>query len=161
MTERCGSRTSPPQRTNIRSVSSAAPEGYTARAVTRDDVSSCTALAERYDRGLGLEPYPMRSFLEWIVQLSWINLGRDTGITNDGIIPLQSFLDAGGDDAVAATLESNGQGNPYPVVYVRKDGSVTEHVLAPDPLLDFSRPDYQAELRAVLEPVLSGAASPA
>ncbi|HEV8087140.1 MAG TPA: GNAT family N-acetyltransferase [Actinomycetota bacterium] len=59
-------------------MSSEAPEGYTARPVTRDDVASCTALAERYDRGLGLEPYPMRSFLEWIVQLSWIDLGRDT-----------------------------------------------------------------------------------
>jgi hypothetical protein len=90
-----------------------------------------------------------------------INLDRDTGITNEGIVPLQYFLDAGGGDAVAATLESNGQGNPYPVVYVRKDGSVAEHALAPDPLLDFTGRDYQDDLRKVLEPVLSGAASPA
>ncbi len=90
-----------------------------------------------------------------------IHLDRDSGMTNEGIVPLQHFLDAGGGDAVAATLESNGQGNPYPVVYVRKDGSVGERALAPDPLLDFTGRAYQDELGKVLEPVLSGAASPA
>ncbi|HKV30558.1 MAG TPA: NAD(P)-binding domain-containing protein [Candidatus Dormibacteraeota bacterium] len=90
-----------------------------------------------------------------------INLDRDAGILNDGIVPLQHFLDSGGVDAVAVTLESNGQGNPYPVVYVRKADSVAEHALAPDPLLDFTGRDYQDELRNALEPVLSEAASPA
>ena len=33
--------------------------------------------------------------------------------------------------------------------------------MAPDPLLDFTGGDYQDELRTVLEPVLSGAGSPA
>jgi thioredoxin reductase len=104
----------------------------------------------------GPELWHQRAYLARV-----INCDRDIGITNEGIVPLQSFLDAGGADAVAATLESNGQGNPYPVVYVRKDRSVTEHALAPDPLLDFTGRDYQEELRKVLEPVLSGAASPA
>ena len=111
-------------------------------------------LLEQVSRGPEL--WHQRAYLARV-----INLGRDTGIINEGIIPLQSFLDAGGDDAIAATLESNGQGNPYPVVYIRKDGSVVEHVLAPDPLLEFTGPEYQAELRGVLEPVLSGAASAA
>jgi thioredoxin reductase len=104
----------------------------------------------------GPELWHQRAYLARV-----INLDRDAGITNDGIVPLQHFLDSGGVDAVAATLESNGQGNPYPVVYVRKDGSVTEHALAPDPLLNFTGGDYQVELRHALEPVLSGAASPA
>jgi len=104
----------------------------------------------------GPELWHQRAYLARV-----INLDHDTGITNEGIVPLQYFLDAGGDDAVAATLESNGQGNPYPVVYVRKDGSVGEHALAPDPLLDFTGRDYHDELRGVLEPVLSGAGSPA
>jgi thioredoxin reductase len=111
-------------------------------------------LLEQVSRGPEL--WHQRAYLARV-----INFDRDTGITNEGIVPLQSFLDAAGDDAVAATLESNGQGNPYPVVYIRKDGSVSEHAFAPDPLLDFTGPDYQAELRGVLEPVLSGAASPA
>ena len=104
----------------------------------------------------GPELWHQRAYLARV-----INLDRDTGITNEGVVPLQSFLDSGGGDAVAATLESNGQGNPYPVVYVRKEGSVAERAMAPDPLLDFTGHDYQDELRAVLEPVLSGAASPA
>jgi len=104
----------------------------------------------------GPELWHQRAYLARV-----INLDRDAGILNDGIVPLQHFLDSGGVDAVAATLESNGQGNPYPVVYVRKDGAVTEHPLAPDPLLDFSGREYQDELRHALEPVLSGAASPA
>jgi len=111
-------------------------------------------LLEQVSRGPEL--WHQRAYLARV-----INLDHDTGITNEGIVPLQYFLDAGGDDAVAATLESNGQGNPYPVVYVRKDGSVGEHALAPDPLLDFTGRDYQDELRNMLEPVLSGAASPA
>jgi len=104
----------------------------------------------------GPELWHQRAYLARV-----INLDRDTGITNEGIVPLQHFLDWGGGDAVAATLESNGQGSPYPVVYIRKNGSVTEHALAPDPLLDFTGRDYRDELRNVLEPVLSGAASPA
>ena len=104
----------------------------------------------------GPELWHQRAYLTRV-----INLDRDAGITNEGIVPLQSFLDSGRGDAVAATLESNGQGNPYPVVYIRKDGSVAEHALAPHPLLDFTGPAYQAELSGRLEPVLSGAASPA
>jgi thioredoxin reductase len=104
----------------------------------------------------GPELWHQRAYLARV-----INLDRDTGISNDGIIPLQSFLDSAGGDAVAATLESNGQGNPYPVFYVRKDGLVAEHALAPHPMLDFTGRDYEDELRARLEPVLSWAASPA
>jgi thioredoxin reductase len=104
----------------------------------------------------GPELWHQRAYLARV-----INLDRDTGISNEGIIPLQAFLDSVAGDAVAATLESNGQGNPYPVFYVRKDGSITEHALAPHPLLDFTGRDYEDELRARLEPVLSRAASPA
>ena len=102
----------------------------------------------------GPELWHQRAYLARV-----INLDRDAGISNQGIVPLQHFLDSGGGDAVAATLESNGQGNPYPVIYVRAGGSVAEHGLAPDPLLEFTGRDYQAELRTLLEPVLSGAAS--
>ena len=124
---------------------------------TRDRLEASALVPYLLDQvSNGPELWHQRAYLARV-----INLGRDTGITNDGIVPLQYFLDAGGGDAVAATLESNGQGNPYPVVYVRKNGSVAEHAFAPDPLLDFTGRDYQDELREALEPVLSGAASPA
>ncbi len=143
---------------------------YNARVLARhlaETKFGVAAARERLD-GAALVPYLLdqvsngpelwhqRAYLARV-----INLDRDTGITNEGIVPLQYFLDSGGGDAVAATLESNGQGNPYPVVYVRKNGSVAEHAFAPDPLLDFTGRDYQDDLRKVLEPVLSGAASPA
>ena len=111
-------------------------------------------LLEQVSRGPEL--WHQRAYLARV-----INLDRDNGITNEGITPLQAFLDASGGDAVAATLESNGQGNPYPVIYIRKDGAVSEHAFAPDPVLDFTGPEYQAALRGVLDPVLSAAASPA
>jgi thioredoxin reductase len=104
----------------------------------------------------GPELWHQRSYLARV-----IHFDRDNGITNEGILPLQHFLDAGGVDAIAVVLESNGQGDPYPVVYVRKDGTIVEHVLAPDPLLDFSGREHEGELRSILEPVLSGAASAA
>ncbi|HVS08008.1 MAG TPA: NAD(P)-binding domain-containing protein, partial [Candidatus Dormibacteraeota bacterium] len=119
-----------------------------------DEASIVPYLLEQISNGPEL--WHQRAYLARV-----INLDRDAGILNDGIVPLQHFLDAGGVDAIAATLESNGQGNPYPVVYVRKAGSVTEHALAPDPLLDFTGREHQDELRNALEPVLSGAASPA
>ena len=106
--------------------------------------------------GQGPELWHQRCYLARV-----IHFDRDNGITNEGIVPLQHFLDSGRVDAVALTLESNGQGDPYPVLYVRKDGKVAEHALAPDPLLDFSGPEHDRELRAILDPVLSGAASAA
>ena len=123
----------------------------------RERVDAATLVPYLLDQiSNGPELWHQRAYLARV-----INVDRDTGITNDGIVPLQHFLDSDGVDAVAATLESNGEGNPYPVVYVRKDGSVAEHALAPHPLLDFSGRDYRDELRDVLEPVLTGAASPA
>jgi thioredoxin reductase len=105
----------------------------------------------------GPELWHQRSYLARV-----INLDRDRGISDEGILPLQHFLDSTGPDAVAVSLESNGQGNPYPVVYLRKDGSVVEHPpLPPHPLLDFSGPEYVEQLEAVLKPVLSGTGAPA
>jgi thioredoxin reductase len=128
--------------------------GVPARREPLDPAALVPYLLEEVSHGPEL--WHQRAYLARV-----INLDRDTGITNEGIVPLQHFLDSGGVDAVAATLESNGQGNPYPVIYVRNDGSVAEHALPPDPLLDFTGGEYQAELRNVLESVLSGAASPA
>ena len=90
-----------------------------------------------------------------------INLDRDQGITDEGILPLAHFLDVGGADAVAVTLESNGRDDPYPAVYLRRNGSIGEHTMPPDPLLQFEGPEYERQLRSILDPVLthSGAAA--
>ena len=104
----------------------------------------------------GPELWHQRSYLTRVIQLD-----RDRGITDEGILPLAHFIDTGGPDAVAVALESNGQGDPYPAVYLRKAGVVSEHLLAPHPLLDFSGTDYERQLGEILDPVLSPSASPA
>jgi thioredoxin reductase len=105
----------------------------------------------------GPELWHQRSYLARV-----INFDRDRGITDEGIQPLQPFVDSTGTDAIAVCLESNGQGNPYPVIYLRRDGAVVEHPPLPsDPLLDFSGPEYVKQLDAILKPVLSGTAAPA
>ena len=106
--------------------------------------------------GRGPELWHQRSYLARV-----INLDRDHGITDEGIVPLAHFLDAGGGDAVAVTLESNGRDDPYPAVYLRRDGSIGEHTLPPHPLLDFEGPEHEGQLRSILDPILtrSGAAA--
>jgi thioredoxin reductase len=104
----------------------------------------------------GPELWHQRSYLARVV-----NIDRDQGITDEGIVPLAHFLDGGGPDAVAVTLESNGQGNPYPAVYVRKSGNVSEHLMPAHPLLDFRGDEYRRELQSILEPALAPSATAA
>ena len=104
----------------------------------------------------GPELWHQRSYLTRVVHLD-----RDRGISDEGILPLAHFIDTGGPDAVAVALESNGQGDPYPAVYMRKNGVVREHFLPPHPLLDFGGTDYQRQLGEILDPVLSPSPSPA
>ena len=52
-----------------------------------------------------------------------------------------SVLDAGGPDAIAATLEADGSGAIYPVIYTRIGGRVVEQAIEPDPLMRFDTTD--------------------
>ena len=105
---------------------------------------------------VGPELWHQRSYLARVVSLD-----PGQGIIDEGVWPLAHFLDHGGTDAVAITLESNGQGNPYPAVYLRKDGALSEHLLEPHPLLDFRGGEYPGQLQAILEPLLAAAPAPA
>jgi thioredoxin reductase len=113
-----------------------------------------TLLLEELSRGPEL--WHQRAYLARV-----IHLDQKNGIADEGILPLQHFLDSFGGDGVALTLESSGQGNPYPVVYLCRDGSMSEQALDPHPLLDFTGAEYQRHLSALLEPLLTGAGSPA
>jgi thioredoxin reductase len=104
----------------------------------------------------GPELWHQRAYLTRVVRMD-----ADQGINDHGIVPLQHFLDAGPEDAVAITLESSGQGNPYPVIYRRQHGEVSEHAMAPHPLLDFRGGDYPGQLRSIVEPLLDRTALPA
>lgn len=104
----------------------------------------------------GPELWHQRSYLAQIVTLD-----PDDGITDDGIWPLTHFLDAGGPDAVAVALEANGEGNPYPAIYLRSHGIISEHLLEPHPLIDYRGETYAKQLRSILEPVMKTSAAPA
>jgi thioredoxin reductase len=63
------------------------------------------------------------------------------GMRDDGVQPLAHVLDEGGPDALAATLEGDGSGAIYPVIYSRIGGKVVEHAVDPDPLMRFDTID--------------------
>jgi len=63
------------------------------------------------------------------------------GVRDDGVQPLAHVLDGGGPDAIAATLEADGSGAIYPVVYTRIGGKVVERALESDPLMRFDTID--------------------
>ena len=89
---------------------------------------------------------------------SVVSLDPDDGVRDEGIMPLTRFLDGGGPDAVAMTVESDG-GSIYPVVYVRHDGMQEEHALEPDPLHDFESVTYRRALGTILDRLTAGASA--
>ena len=63
------------------------------------------------------------------------------GLLDDGVQPLAEVLDVAGPDALAATLEADGSGAIYPVIYSRVGGKIVERAIEPDPLLRFDTSD--------------------
>jgi thioredoxin reductase len=76
------------------------------------------------------------------------------GVHDSGLVPLAAFVDGAGDDgsgdAIALTLEADGSGSIYPVVYLRRGGSLEEHVLEPDVLLRFDNPGARRQLGEIV-----------
>ena len=80
----------------------------------------------------------------------------DGTLRDDGIQPLQPFVDDPGPDGVAIAVEENDRDAIYPALYVRQAGRVSPDVeLDPDPLHRFEREPYDAELRSRLAPFLA------
>ena len=77
-----------------------------------------------------------------------VTLGESTPF-DDGIQPLEHFLDTDGGDAIAATIEHSPSGS-HPVLYVRQSGSVEEVSLDPDPVDGFDAPAYERQLQLLL-----------
>jgi thioredoxin reductase len=83
-----------------------------------------------------------------------VGIDADVGIHDEGILPLADFVDRGGGDACAVSIEYGADGSVVPVVYVRRAGRLVEHVLPPHPLFSFDTDEHRTELAARLEPVL-------
>jgi thioredoxin reductase len=79
-----------------------------------------------------------------------VSFDPDRGIVDEGILPLQQFVDATGPDAVAVAVETDADGDIHPAVYVRRQGRVSEHTLPGSPLLEFDGPEQRAELQGLI-----------
>ena len=77
------------------------------------------------------------------------------GVRDEGYQPLSYVLDAGGPDALATTLEADGTGAIYPVLYTRIDGKIVEQAIEPDPLLRFDTADARRLIEDVAKRVTS------
>jgi thioredoxin reductase len=98
----------------------------------------------------GPELWHQRAYLARVVSLDPAD-----GIRDEGILPLAWFVDAGGPDAIAATLETDGTGAVYPVIYLRRGGEITEHAIDAHPLLDYRTAAARTALTGILAPVLA------
>jgi hypothetical protein len=83
-----------------------------------------------------------------------VTFDRDGGARDDGVLPLEDFVDSGGPDAVAVAIELDAQATIVPVVYVRRQGRIGEHVLPPHPLYAFDGDEHRREVEARLRPLL-------
>jgi thioredoxin reductase len=93
----------------------------------------------------GPEIWIQKNFLARVVSRS------DEGLRDEGIVPLEHFLDAGGPDAVAATIEMDPGAVIYPAVYMRRGGRIEEHELPPHPVHAFEGAEYRRELGSRLK----------
>jgi thioredoxin reductase len=101
------------------------------------------------------ELFHQRAYLARVVTVDPSGMLRD-----DGVQPLAHALDVGGADAILVTLEADGSGAIYPVIYTRIGGAVNEHAIEPDPLLRYDTPETRAALAAVAGPVLKASGLP-
>jgi thioredoxin reductase len=113
--------------------------------VERDVLGYLLAEATR-----GPELWHQKAYLARVLSISPAD-----GIRDQGVLPLTHFLDTGGSDGVAMTVEADGAGSIYPVVYTRAGGSVEEHSMEPHPLLDFETGAHREQLASILGRVLS------
>jgi thioredoxin reductase len=67
----------------------------------------------------------------------------DDGLYDDGILPLQVFVDEPGPDAVAAAVEMAADGRIYPSLYVRLRNDVQEYQLDTHPLHEYEGDAYR------------------
>ena len=82
-----------------------------------------------------------------------VTVAPDEGIRDGGIVPLVTFLDDGGPDGIALTIEADGSGAIYPAVYVRRAGRIEEELLPTHPLLDFRTSEHREQLAGALDRV--------
>ncbi|HEY7197212.1 MAG TPA: NAD(P)-binding domain-containing protein [Gaiellaceae bacterium] len=95
------------------------------------------------------ELWAQKSYLARVVTLD-----KEEGPVDHGIVPLGAYLDEGTKDAIAVTVELNGDGDIYPAIYVRRSGAIEEDVCPPHPLHAFDKGGYVTHLDSHIRRVL-------
>ena len=78
------------------------------------------------------------------------------GLRDDGILPLAYVLDSGSTDAIITSLEADGSGAIYPVIYSRLGGRVVERAIDPDPLLQYDTADTRLAIADLASRIATG-----
>jgi thioredoxin reductase len=78
----------------------------------------------------------------------------EDGLYDDGILPLQVFVDEPGPDAVAAAIEMAADGTIYPSLYVRLRNDVQEYQLDTHPTHDYEGDAYRDVVSRLVSPLL-------
>lgn len=107
---------------------------FEAPRLTRDEVVGHLLKRARF----GPDLWNQRSYLSQVVEFS-----PERGITDAGCVPLADFVDSDGPDAVAVAVETDPSGDIHPALYLRRSGTVSEHLLASDPLHDFESAEHR------------------
>jgi len=83
-----------------------------------------------------------------------LRAGTDGGVRDDGVMPLEVFVDSDVDGA-AASLEFDEHERICPVLYVRSGGRLEEVALPPHPLRRYDGMEYRQAIAGALAPFLS------
>jgi len=83
-----------------------------------------------------------------------LRAGTDGGVRDDGVMPLEVFVDSDVDGAAAA-LEFDEHERICPVLYVRNGGRLDEIALPPHPLRRYDGMEYRQAIAGALAPFLS------
>jgi thioredoxin reductase len=84
-----------------------------------------------------------------------VSVDAADGFRDEGIVPLADFVDREAGDECAVAVEYDADGTITPVVYLRRQGRLTEHLLPPHPLHAFGTDEHRRHLAASLVPLLS------
>ena len=78
-------------------------------------------------------------------------LSVNGAVRDEGIVPLEQFVDESGPDAVAVSVEMDREATIYPAVYVRSGGRLVERALPTHPTHFFESEAHRRELASMLE----------
>ncbi|MEX1170805.1 MAG: NAD(P)-binding domain-containing protein [Chloroflexota bacterium] len=78
------------------------------------------------------------------------------GLRDDGVQPLAHVLDSDGPDSLIASLEADGTGAIFPVIYSRVGGRVVERAIDPDPLLRYDTNDTRLAIADLASRIATG-----